>query len=65
MSMKCGEVWACIVLDSRHAYDAYNAHNAYQPTTLTKLTIATKSAQFHSDAENDSKSKDFSGFDVI
>jgi len=57
--MKCGEVWACIVLVSHHA------HNAYQPTTLTKLTIATKSAQFHSDEEDDSKSKDFSGFDVI
>ena len=64
-SMKCGEVWACIVLVSHHAHNAHDAHDAYQPTTLTKLTIATKSAQFHSDAENDSKSKDFSGFDVI
>ena len=34
-------------------------------TVRTTLTSTPKSAQFHSDAENDSKSKDFSGFDVI
>lgn len=28
-------------------------------TVRTTLTSTTKSAQFHSDAENDSKSKDF------